>query len=92
MNEQREPRKKLGALWIKEISGGRKIMTGILEVNGDKIKVVAFRNTEKRTDKSPDFTIYEDTYKKPDTPPASDNGPDGFLDGGGRTPSAEIPF
>lgn len=43
---------ELGALWIKSSARGE-YMTG--EING--VKVVCFRNTQKRSDKSPDWRI-----------------------------------
>lgn len=63
-------REKIGALWIKELRDGRRIMTGMLEMGEVKTKIVIFRTTEKKTERSPDFTIYIDNY----VPPQGDGG------------------
>jgi len=46
----------LGALWEKDSAKG-KFFTGVLEVGGEKIKIVVFKNNMKKSDKSPDWNI-----------------------------------
>ena len=48
--------RKVGALWIKE-KNGKSFMAGEIVVNGDKHKVVAFKNTNKKNPKQPDWDI-----------------------------------
>lgn len=53
-----EQKKSVGALWCREAKSGTKYYSGILELNeGEKIAIVAFRNTKKQ-DKQPDWRIY----------------------------------
>ena len=47
--------RKIGALWVKKNDRGE-FMTGEVEVNGEKIKIVVFKN-EKLSDKHPDWAI-----------------------------------
>jgi len=47
---------QLGALWIKESQKGP-YLTGYIEVNGEKINVVCFKNQYKTEDKHPDWQI-----------------------------------
>ena len=52
-NEWRE--REVGALWK---SDNGKFFTGRVTVNGETVKVVAFNNTDKKSDKAPDVNIY----------------------------------
>lgn len=48
----------IGALWIKESAKG-KFLSGVVEVNGEKLNIVVFKNTfKKEGEKSPDYRIY----------------------------------
>jgi len=46
----------IGALWLKDGKAG-KYMTGEVEVNGEKQRIVVFKNTYKQQDKQPDYRI-----------------------------------
>lgn len=52
---------KIGALWIKEQRGGGEYMSGELEIDGVKRRIVVFRNSY-RTDanRQPHYIIYRD--------------------------------
>lgn len=47
---------ELGALWLKEGKSG-KYMSGRIEVNGEKINIVVFKNTYKEKENQPDYKI-----------------------------------
>ncbi len=49
----------IGALWLNESQAGKKYLSGSVEVNGEKIKVVVFKNSYKKNDNQPDYRIYE---------------------------------
>ena len=56
MNENKE---RLGSLWVQESKAGVRYMKGMINVGGQEIKIVIFRNKTKKTDKSPDMSIFE---------------------------------
>ena len=47
---------KTGALWLKEGKDG-KYMAGEIEVSGEKIKIMVFKNRYKKTDIQPDYIV-----------------------------------
>ena len=47
---------KIGALWINE-KNGKKYMSGSVEINGQAIRIVVFKNNYKEQDKHPDYNI-----------------------------------
>lgn len=47
---------QLGALWLNESKNGNKYMSGELEINGEKIRIVVFKNT-KQKETHPDYKI-----------------------------------
>ena len=53
---------ELGCLWQKSGAKGD-YFTGTLEINGEKIAIVAFRNGNKKSDKSPDWRILKSRPK-----------------------------
>ena len=56
---------KIGALWEKESRKGQSFMSGEIEVNGRKVKIVCFKNTHKEEgDKRPDWNILESEERK----------------------------
>jgi hypothetical protein len=70
-------KKKIGALWNKTTPSGKDLMTGNVEVNGEKIKISVWKNGFKAEGtRQPDYIIYEDTYlplrNNVAIPPASD--------------------
>lgn len=52
---------ELGALWTKVNTRGE-FMTGEIEINGEKIKIVCFPNA-KKNDKSPDWRVLKSQPK-----------------------------
>jgi uncharacterized protein (DUF736 family) len=52
----------IGAMWIKE-KNGKKYMTGVIEINGEKINIVVFKNGYKKEDKHPDYRILRSRSK-----------------------------
>ena len=54
---------QLGALWIKESDKGQ-FMSGYLEINGEKINIVCFKNTYKKEDKHPDWEVLKSKPKQ----------------------------
>jgi hypothetical protein len=51
---------KIGALWLKERGP---FATGTLDIDGKQIKIVVWKTKEKKSEKSPDYTINIDTWK-----------------------------
>jgi len=51
---------KIGAAWSREGAKG-KFLSGEIQLNGEKIKVLIFKNgfKEKDGEKSPDYIIYQ---------------------------------
>lgn len=52
----RAPLKKVGALW-KPDKDGAAVLRGEIEINGQKIKVMVFKNTFKSKPNQPDYEI-----------------------------------
>lgn len=48
---------KLGALWKKTSQKGEVFMSGEIEINGVKTKIVVFKNSHKEQEKHPDYNI-----------------------------------
>jgi len=48
---------KLGALWKKTSQKGEVFMSGEIEINGVKTKIVVFKNSHKEQERHPDYNI-----------------------------------
>lgn len=59
MSEEKEKR-DIGAIWFKESRKGVKYLSGVIEIDGEKRKFVAFKNS-KKADNQPDYRIYQST-------------------------------
>lgn len=46
---------RLGALWAKKTT--KQFLSGNIEINGEKINIVVFRNDNKKDDRQPDYYI-----------------------------------
>jgi len=67
---------KCGALWVKDGKKG-KFMSGEIEINGEKLRVMVFKNDKDGVDKRPDYRIMmavddEQEAYAPDPPPDDD--------------------
>ncbi|MGE0450863.1 MAG: hypothetical protein AB7Q29_14915 [Vicinamibacterales bacterium] len=51
---------KMGALWRKETRDHQEYLSGEVVVDGQKHRLVVFRNGYKANDRQPDFIIYRD--------------------------------
>ena len=51
--------RELGALWIKQGNSSKDYMTGHCSVNDEKVSVVVFKNSNKTSDRAPDYVIYK---------------------------------
>ena len=51
---------KIGALWAKDRGP---FATGTIELDGKKTKIVVWRAKDKKSEKSPDYTINIDTWE-----------------------------
>lgn len=47
----------IGALWIKQSKSGTEFMSGYIEINGQKIDIVVFKNDKGDNDRKPDWKI-----------------------------------
>ena len=62
-NNSKNPN-ELGAIWMKE-SNGNKFYTGKLNVNGEEISIIMFKNDRKEAgSKQPDWRIYRSTRQE----------------------------
>lgn len=54
----------IGALWLNEAKNGTKYLRGEIELDGEKHKIIVFKNDHKKEDKHPDYRIFqsEDQY------------------------------
>lgn len=50
---------RIGALWIKQTRDNSEYMSGEVEIGGEKVKLVVFRNGYKDADNKPDYVIYK---------------------------------
>ena len=64
----RPPMVKCGALWLKTARSGDKFMSGVIEVNGEKVNLLVFKNGYKEESKHPDYVIYESPEHNRETP------------------------
>ena len=48
----------IGSLWRHKTSQGKAYLSGELEIDGTKHKVVVFKNDYKEQEKHPDYRIY----------------------------------
>jgi len=81
MSNQQPERKSIGALWEKTSGRGANFLTGEVEIDGKKIKLVCFKNGYKEQEKHPDWRIYlseqqasgfvPSTFQKPPRPAAT---------------------
>ena len=62
---------KIGALWTKKTRNGGEFFSGTIELDGKQIRIVVWPTREKKSEKSPDYTINLDTWKPGQTPQAT---------------------
>lgn len=62
MSDQQESR-RLGSLWTATVKSGKrqgqKYLKGTLDINGERIAIVVFKNDPKKSETSPDWAILE---------------------------------
>jgi hypothetical protein len=63
-----EEKERLGSLWVQESKGGTKYMKGVISIAGHETRIVIFRNKTKKSEKSPDFSIFESVPFQKSTP------------------------
>lgn len=51
-------KKDCGALWLNTAKSGTKYMSGVVEIDGVKHKIVVFKNNYKKDEKQPDYRIF----------------------------------
>lgn len=49
---------KIGSFWVKQSANGGDYMSGEVELNGQKLRVVAFPNGYKQSERHPDWILY----------------------------------
>lgn len=49
----------IGALWLAEAKNGTKYLRGEIELDGEKHKIIVFKNDYKKEDKHPDYRIFQ---------------------------------
>lgn len=58
-----EQKQSIGGLWDSTTKNGAIFLKGNIEFNGQKIRVVAWRNDRKKNDREPDWRMYVDDYE-----------------------------
>jgi len=54
-----EKKKSIGALWENvSKTTGKEYLSGHIEINGEKIPLIVFKNSYKKADKQPDYQMY----------------------------------
>jgi hypothetical protein len=48
----------IGALWVKTSAKGVDFMSGNIEINGQNIELVVFKNDKGENEKRPDWKVY----------------------------------
>ena len=51
--------KKVGALWKRVSKAGETFVTGLFEIDGSKTSFIGFSNKNPKSDKSPDYFLFE---------------------------------
>lgn len=59
---------RIGALWVKESKNGQKFMSGNIEIDGQKIDVVVFKNDKGDNPKRPDYSILKSKPRQEEAP------------------------
>ena len=71
--------RRVGGLWKKNAkSSGKAYYGGVVEINDVKMRVVLFRNEDKRTESSPDLSLHvvdDDEQQQDSGPSLSDDIP-----------------
>lgn len=67
-----DTKRSIGGLWMNEAKSGKKYMSGSVEIKGEKVKIIVFKNDRNREegDKKPDYKIYEHTPRPTQNPDA----------------------
>lgn len=81
--------KSIGALWAKSGKSGD-YFTGNIEINGEKIAIVAFYNANKKNPKEPDYRILKSVPRP--TTEAEDRAFDKKFDEEAEINPDDIPF
>lgn len=67
---------KIGAIWKKKSNDGTKTFyTGTLELDGKKIPIIMFTNADKKTETSPDASIYLNPPREEASQPSEKEAP-----------------
>lgn len=67
---------KIGGLWLREQRGGGDYMTGEIEIDGVRQRVVVFRNGYRtETNRQPHYCIYKDQPSQATGSPSDDATP-----------------
>jgi uncharacterized protein (DUF736 family) len=70
-NEWRE--RELGALWLKQGRSAKDYMTGHCSIDDKKVSVVVFKNTNKTSERAPDYVIYKHKPRDAEGEPQQNN-------------------
>jgi len=65
-----EQQKSIGAIWERDGKGGP-YLSGEIEIDGQKVRFVAFRNRHKKEQKHPDWRILPSQERGGSVPPES---------------------
>ena len=67
-----ERQKDIGALWLNKSKAGNDYLSGNIEIDGTKHKIVIFANSYKEQEKHPDYKIYLSTPRGEVSPHSSE--------------------
>ena len=51
---------KIGAIWVNQSKAGNQYMSITLEINGETVKAIGFKNKYKTSDRHPGWNIFKD--------------------------------
>ena len=68
-----EKQQSLGALWVSATKDGKKYLSGEIAIDGQKTKIVVFKNNYKEEDKHPDYKIFQKIIPNDNTDKGWDN-------------------
>ena len=60
MSNEQGKLEKIGAIWVNQSKAGNQYMSITLEINGETVKAIGFKNKYKTSDRHPGWNIFKD--------------------------------
>jgi len=65
MSDNNKEKQKIGVLWHGTSAAGNEYVRGIIEINGKENSFVGFLNKHPKSEKSPQFFLFESEPRQP---------------------------